>query len=88
MPTLSMFYGIIVRMFNEKGGKHHLPHVHAMYSGKEVVVTLDGNILEGKFPGKQMKLLLAWLEIHYEELVANWELLSGGETSFKIDPLK
>lgn len=26
MPVLSVFYGIIVRMYNEKGGKHNAPH--------------------------------------------------------------
>lgn len=33
MPTISMFYGIIVYMYNEKGGKHNMPHIHAEYSG-------------------------------------------------------
>ena len=88
MPTISMFYGIIVRMFNEKGGKHHFPHIHALYSGQEAVVSLDGELLEGKLPNKQMKMLLAWMEIHYDELVANWSLLSDGELSFKIEPLR
>lgn len=31
MPALSMFYGIIVRMQNERGGRHHKPHIHAIY---------------------------------------------------------
>jgi hypothetical protein len=88
MPTLSMFYGIIVRMFNEKSGKHHVPHIHAMYSGQEAVVSIDGEILEGKLPNKQMKLLLAWMEIHKDELAANWALLIDGEAFYKIEPLK
>ncbi len=50
MPTISMFFGIIVRMYNEKGGQHNFPHVHAEYQGEEIVVDLEGNILEGKFP--------------------------------------
>ena len=87
MPTLSMFYGVIVRMYSEAKGKHHLPHLHASYGGQEVVVSLEGNILEGKMPNKQLKLLLAWMEIHQDELLANWELLDNGETSFKIEPL-
>jgi hypothetical protein len=75
-------------MFSEKDGKHHLPHIHALYSGQEVVVSLDGNVLEGKIPNKQLKLLLAWIEIHRDELLANWELLGDGEPSFKIEPLR
>ena len=46
MPTLSMFYGIIVYMYNEKGGKHNTPHIHAEYSGEEIVLSLDGEVLE------------------------------------------
>ena len=88
MPTLSMFYGIIVRMFMEKGGKHNKPHVHAMYSGQNVVVAFDGTIIEGGLPASKMKLLLAWMEIHEEELQANWQLLADGEPFFKIEPLK
>lgn len=88
MPVLSSFYGIIVRMYREVGNKHNLPHIHAEYSGDEVVVTLDGQILEGEIPKAKMKLLDAWIEIHREDLLANWKLLSNGEQHFRIDPLK
>lgn len=88
MPVLSTFFGIIVRMYKENGGKHKMPHIHAEYSGDEVVVTLDGEILEGGIPKAKMKLLDAWMEIHREDLEANWTLLSSGEQFFRIDPLK
>lgn len=88
MPVLSSFFGIIVRMYKENGGKHKMPHIHAQYSGDEVVVTLDGEILEGEIPKSKMKLLDAWMEIHREDLEANWSLLSNGEQFFRIDPLK
>ena len=88
MPVLSMFFGIIVRMYRELGGKHNLPHVHAEFSGDEVVVALDGTVLEGSIPRNKMKLLLAWMEIHHDELVANRTLLSNGEQFFRIDPLQ
>ncbi len=88
MPALSMFFGIIVRMQSEKGGKHSKPHVHALYGDNEIVVGIDGEILEGNFPNKQMKLLLAWMTIHEDELQANWKLLSNGDGYFKIDPLR
>lgn len=87
MPALSMFFGIIVRMQSEKGGRHNKPHVHALYGDSEIVVGIDGEILEGSFPSKQMKLLLAWMAIHEEELQANWKLLSDGDGYFKIEPL-
>lgn len=88
MPVLSTFFGIIVRMYKELGGKHNIPHIHAEYSGEEIVVALDGTILEGSFPKNKLKLLDAWMEIHREDLEANWRLLSNGEQFFRIDPLK
>ena len=62
LPVLSMFFGIIVRMYKELGGKHNTPHIHAEYSGDEVVVALDGTVLEGGLPRAKMKLLEAWME--------------------------
>ena len=50
MPALCIFYGIIVRMYNEKGNKHSKPHIHAEYQGQEIVVALDGEILERFLP--------------------------------------
>ena len=88
MPALSMFFGIIVRMQSERGGRHNNPHIHALYGENEIVVGVDGEILEGDFPNKQLKLLLAWIAIHEDELKANWELLSKGDGYFKIEPLR
>ncbi len=90
MPVLSVFFGIIVRMYREEGGKHNVPHIHAEYSGEEIVVALDGTILEGEkdFPRNKRKMLEVWMEIHREDLEANWKLLSNGEQFFRIDPLK
>lgn len=88
MPSLSMFFGIIVYMYCERGGRHNKPHIHAEYQDDEVVVALDGEILEGGIPKGKMKLLEAWMEIHKDELVANWKLLSNGQEYFRIAPLK
>ena len=88
MPTLSIFFGIIVKMYNEKSGKHNIPHLHAEYQDDEAVVDFEGNILEGSLPKGKQKLLLAWIEIHKEDLIANWKLLSNGDGYFRIDPLK
>lgn len=88
MPTLSVFFGIIVRMYSETGGQHNIPHLHAEYQGQKVVVTFSGEVLEGSLPGTKMHMLLAWIAIHQEDLIANWELLSAGEQFFKIEPLR
>ena len=89
MPIISMFYGIIVMMYYFDNRKHHLPHIHIKYQGKEAVFSLEnGAVLDGEVPNKQRKLVEAWIEIHKEELVANWELAVNGEKIFSIDPLK
>ncbi len=88
MPTLSMFYGIIVRMQSESGGKHNMPHIHALYGDHEIIVGFDGEVIEGKFPIKQLHYLQAWVHLHEDELKANWTLLLAGDGYFKIDPLR
>jgi len=35
-----------------------------------------------------MKLVQAWMEIHREELLADWELAAQGQPVFKIEPLR
>lgn len=82
-----MSYGIIIYMYREKNGKHNLPHIHAKYNDEEVVITFDGTILEGKMKSGKLKLLFAWIEIHKDELNANWTLLQDGQPFFKINPL-
>lgn len=48
MPTISMFYGILMKMYREQGGKHKMPHIHAEYADYEAVFDFDGNLLEGE----------------------------------------
>lgn len=50
MPTLSMFFGIIVRMYSESGAQHNIPHIHVEYQGEKAVVDLEGNVIEGEIP--------------------------------------
>ena len=88
MPTISMFYGIIISMYWEKTGQHHEPHFHARYGGSKAEVSFDGEIIAGSLPAKQASLVKAWALIHQDELRANWELTMQDETPYKIDPLK
>ncbi|WP_075517144.1 DUF4160 domain-containing protein [Neomoorella thermoacetica] len=88
MPTISMFYGIIIRMFCAPD-EHNPPHFHAYYQNYKVVIDINTcEVREGKFPKKQLKLVLAWAELRQEELQANWTLVMNGELPFKIEPLK
>ena len=88
MPTLSVFYGIVVYMFCESGERHNLPHIHCKYADWEAVYSLDGDLIEGDMPKAKRKLIEAWVEIHRDDLLANWELLSNGERHFRIEPLR
>jgi hypothetical protein len=88
MPVISMFYGIIIRMFNFDNQKHHNPHIHAQYQDNNAIFNVEnGDIIEGAFTQKGTKLVQAWIEIHRDELVADWELAINGEKIFKIKPL-
>jgi hypothetical protein len=89
MAVLSMFYGIIVSMYFFDQNRHHRPHIHVRYQEQEAVISIpDGALLEGELKSSRMKLLLAWIEIHQDELMANWALAADGHQIFSIDPLK
>lgn len=85
MPTISMFYGILIKMFFFDTDKHHVPHVHADFQDQVAVYAIeDGSVLAGSLPGRKHKLVVAWLEIHREELLADWELAVKGNPPFRI----
>ncbi|MFZ1547590.1 MAG: DUF4160 domain-containing protein [Candidatus Nitrotoga sp.] len=89
MPSISMFYGLIVYMYFNDNRQHKLPHIHVKYQDDEVVVSIpDGTVLQGGIPNSKMKLLQAWIELHKEELMADWNLAVAGEQPYKIDPLR
>jgi hypothetical protein len=76
-----MFY------FDDK--KHNLPHVHVEYQGEVAVIEIDSaEILVGNLPSKKLRLVQAWIEIHREELMADWKLATEGQEVFKIKPLE
>jgi hypothetical protein len=84
-----MFYGIIIRMFYRDNKQHHLPHIHAEFQGEVIVFAIeDGSVLDGSLPNSKRKLVEAWIEIHRDELLADWQLAVEGETVFKIKGLE
>jgi hypothetical protein len=88
LPTISMFYGIIIRMYFAPG-KHPPPHFHVYYA--EYTATVDIHtceLIEGNLPKKQIKLVLAWAELHQEELMRDWELVMSGKEPFYMQPLQ
>ena len=88
MPAISMFYGIIIRMFFRDSDRHHAPHIHAECQGKVAVYSvLDGEVLAGEIPAGKHRLVVAWIEIHRDDLLADWELAVNGRKPFQIKGL-
>ena len=89
LPAISMFYGIVIAMFFFDDEQHHTPHIHTRYQGMDASVSiLDGTLLAGSIPANKLRLVQAWIEIHREELMADWDLATSGQELFKIDPLR
>ena len=88
MPTISMFYGIIVRMYCAPK-EHNPPHIYIYYQNYKAIVDIQkAELISGEFPSNKLKLVLAWVELRKEELLANWQLAQNGELPFKIEPLR
>jgi len=68
--------------------QHHKPHVHISYGEYEASVGIDGELLAGDLPAKQLKLVQAWTVIHEEELYKAWNLAVRNMAFEKIEPLK
>ncbi len=89
MPTISMFFGIIVSIFYGDDVQHHTPHIHVRYQGEKASVSIDdGQLLAGDFPPRQLRMVQVWIDIHRDELMANWELAVVGDEPFRIAPLQ
>ena len=89
MPAISMFYGLIIYLYYLGNRKHNLPHIHVRYQEQEGVYSiLDGILIEGNLPKGKAKLVEAWIELHRDELMADWQLAVNGEKVFAIEPLK
>ena len=49
---------------------------------------MDGELINGEMPKRQIKFISAWAELHKEELNANWKLAIEEQPLYKIDPLR
>ena len=88
MPELCRFYGIMIKMLYSDNVQHNKPHIHAYYGEYDASIGIDGELLSGNIPVKQLKLILAWLAIHEDELYAAWNKAVRNEPFGKIEPLK
>ena len=89
MAIISMFYGLIISMFYGDNKQHKLPHIHVRCQDKAAVFSIpDGEMIDGTLPPKKIKLVQAWIIMHEEDLMTNWELATNEQNIFRIDPLK
>jgi hypothetical protein len=89
VPTISLFYGIIVSMYFLDNRQHKMPHIHVRYQDDEAVYSIpDGELLSGSVPPAKARLVQAWIEIHRDDLMADWQLAVSGQLPHKIEPLR
>ncbi len=89
MPTISMFFGILVQIFYGDNEQHHTPHIHVRYQEKKASIAIDdGRLLAGDFPPRQLRMVQVWIDIHRDDLMADWELAVAGDEPFRIPPLQ
>lgn len=86
VPTISRFFGITIAMYFDDHGH---PHFHARRAGAQAKVRIDEiEVMESALPVRDLRLVLAWAELHQEELLENWQRARVGETLLDIEPLR
>ena len=76
-------------MYHYDNKQHSMPHIHAKYGEYEAAFSIeDAELLSGSLPKQKLRMVQAWMEIHKEDLIANWHLATNGQTIMKIDPLR
>ena len=89
MPTVSEFYGILIRLYWRDVDRHAAPHFHARYAEHEASFSIpDAEVLAGGFPRRQRRLVQAWAELHGDELEQAWARAVNGEDPGTIEPLR
>ncbi len=86
MPTISVFYGIVIQMFWKE---HNPPHFHALYGEHEALIDVrELRVMRGSLPRRAMALVLEWAADHREELMEDWNLCNQLKHPNPIEPLK
>lgn len=86
MPRLSYFYGIKIAMFWREQN-HPVAHFHAEYGEHVASFAIDGSLLAGTLPPRQLRLVRGWAVLHEDELVKNWQRVRTLEPLVAIEPL-
>jgi hypothetical protein len=86
MSTISVFFGIVIRMYYNEG-VHQLPHFHVRIGSEKASVAFDGTILSGSLSSRTASRVREWAALHEDELSANWSRARDGKAFEAIDPL-
>jgi hypothetical protein len=87
MPSISRFFGVIIYIYTEPRERHNRPHFHARYQEYEAVFAINEfELLAGKVPTRQLKMIKEWALIHNTELKEAWSRAQDGRIPGKIDP--
>jgi len=85
MPTVSVFYGIVVMMFHDE---HPPPHFHARHAEHRARVAIaSGEVVDGDLPPRAARLVREWAGLHREELEENWRRAEKLRPLARIEPL-
>ena len=69
-------------------GDHAPPHFHARYGGDEALIVIgSGDVIAGALPRRALAFVREWLELHRDELLANWSRAQARQPLERIDPL-
>ena len=83
MPTLSRFYGIVIRMYY-LGSEHNPPHIHAIYGDDTAAFDIKtGEIIDGYVPRRAVEMVQEWIFKNKAALLEMWET----QEFQKLDPL-
>ena len=86
MPTISMFYGMIIQMYWQD---HDPAHFHVRYGGDQAVIAIEsGQVMRGGLPSRALALVREWVELHRDELLEDWKLCQAKQMPKSIEPLK
>lgn len=86
---ISAYYGIVIVLCQVRGNTLVAPYIFARCQGSEAAIAIsDSQILSGDLPFAKLVMVQAWIEIHREELIANWENGRISGDFFRVDPLR
>jgi len=86
MPEICRFFGIVIRMFFDD---HNPPHIHAEYQGRKAVFDFGGNVTFGNLGSRTaVRLVREWIDLHVDELHADWARAQAGQAIRPIAPLQ